>query len=79
MSNPAAAKMRYLGVLGLLAECSVHVPEDLRQMIEEAFTDAAAANPALRWRRILNRVEIDVQITPATPLQPPGGRVTPET
>lgn len=49
---------RYLGVLGLLAECSVHVPDDTREMIEAAMLDAAAHHP-LRVRRILNRLEIE--------------------
>lgn len=53
--------MRYLGALGLLAECSVHVPEDLREMIETAFDHAVAANSGLSWRRILDRLEIEVR------------------
>jgi len=55
--------MRYLGCLGLLAECAecaVYVPEDLREMIEQAMVDACAANPSLRWKRILDRFEIEV-------------------
>ncbi len=55
-----AEHTRYLGVLGLLGECSVFVPEDMREVIEQAFEDAVAANPALRWRRILNRIEIEI-------------------
>lgn len=53
---------RYLGALGLLAECSVHVPEDIREMIAEAFRDACKADPQLKQRRILNRLEIEVDI-----------------
>lgn len=53
-------RMRYLGCLGLLAECSVHVPEDLRDLIERAMEDACAAIPTLTWRRILDRIEIEV-------------------
>lgn len=52
--------MRYLGTLGLLAECSVYVPEDIREMIEAAFKDACVADPTLTHRRILNRLEIEV-------------------
>ena len=52
-------RMRYLGCLGLLGECAVHVPEDLREMIEQAMVDACAAIPTLRWRRIINRIEIE--------------------
>jgi hypothetical protein len=52
--------MRYLGALGLLMECSVYVPEDLRECIESAFQDACAANDHWKWRRILNRIEIIV-------------------
>ncbi len=32
--------MRYMGTLGLLSECSVYVPEDIREMIEDAFREA---------------------------------------
>jgi hypothetical protein len=53
-------QMRYLGVLGLLGECSVYVPEELRVMIEQAMADACAAHPTLRWRRLINRIEIEV-------------------
>ena len=60
--QPADQGTRYLGVLGLLTECSVYVPEDIREMIEEAFTDACAGDPGLRWKRILNRVEIEVDV-----------------
>jgi hypothetical protein len=48
-----------LGALGLLCECSVHVPEDLREMIDAALSDAQEANPELKVRRILNRFEIE--------------------
>jgi len=51
-------RMRYLGVLGLLCEASVHVPEDIRESIEFALEDACA-DGRLRWRRILNRYEIE--------------------
>ena len=51
--------LRYLGVLGLLGECSVFVDEDIRESIERAFADACAAHPTLRWRRILDRIEIE--------------------
>ena len=52
--------MRYLGCLRLLGDCSVYVPEELREGIERAMEDACAANPHLTWRRILNRIEIEV-------------------
>lgn len=51
-------RMRYLGVLGLLCECSVHVPEDVRDMIESALEDACE-DGKLTYRRILNRFEIE--------------------
>jgi hypothetical protein len=54
--------MRYLGTLGLLAECFVYVPEDLREMIEQAFKDAHKADLSLVYRRILNRLEIEVNL-----------------
>lgn len=52
--------MRYLGVLGILSACSVHVLEEDRESIENAFTDACAKHP-LVWRRILNRIEIEAK------------------
>jgi hypothetical protein len=52
--------IRYLGALGLLAECFVYVPEDIREMIEAAFKDACEANPNLKCRRLLDRLEIEV-------------------
>jgi hypothetical protein len=51
--------MRYLGTLGLLSQCSVYVPEDIREMIAMAFDDACQANPNLRQRRTLNLLEIE--------------------
>lgn len=54
----SAERMRYLGVLGLLAECAVHVPEDLRESIERAMEDAETAG-LVKWRRILNRIEVE--------------------
>ena len=40
MNDYPDLKTRYLGVLGLLGECSLYVPEDIRAMIEEAMEDA---------------------------------------
>jgi hypothetical protein len=57
---PESEHVRYLGCLGLLGECAVYVPEDLRQMIEAAFEDAIeASGGTLKWRRILDRLEIE--------------------
>jgi hypothetical protein len=56
--------MRYLGCLGLLARCSIalrdaeETTEDLRSDIERALDDAQATG-LIRWRRILNRIEIE--------------------
>lgn len=61
MSRVEEESTRYLGCLGLLAECAVYVPDDLREQIEAAMDDACAANPSLYWRRILNRIEIGVR------------------
>lgn len=60
MSNEQREHMRYLGTLGLLAECSVYVPEDIREQIESALRDACRANRCLKYRRILDRLEIEV-------------------
>lgn len=58
---------RYLGVLGLLTQCSPYVPEALREVIEDAMDTACLANPSLAWRRVIDRVEIN----PVTGLDPP--------
>jgi hypothetical protein len=50
---------RYLGTLGLLAECSVYVPEDIREGIAKAFTEACQADEGLVQRSILDRMEIE--------------------
>jgi hypothetical protein len=42
--------MRYLGTLGLLCECAVYVPDDVRDQIDRALNDACYANPHLKWR-----------------------------
>ncbi len=55
-------RRRYLGVLGLLPECSVHVTEECRECIEQAFAHACDADGTLTWRRILNRIEIEVVV-----------------
>lgn len=51
-------RLRYCGVLSLLAKCSVHVPEDLREMIEVAMEDACG-DGSMKWKRILNSIEIE--------------------
>ena len=56
--------MRYLGAIGLLARCAVHLREgcegdELRDMIELAMQDACAHHP-LHYRRILNHIEIEI-------------------
>ena len=50
--------LRYLGVLGLLGQCSVYVDDDLRETIIMAMEDAASHHP-VRVVRVLNRVEIE--------------------
>jgi hypothetical protein len=52
--------MRYLGVLGILAECSVQVDEETREQIQMAFDHACNHHP-LQSRRILNRIEIEAR------------------
>jgi hypothetical protein len=40
------------GMAKLLSECSPHVTEDLRDLIEEALSDVCEINPNLKtWRR----------------------------
>lgn len=62
-----ALKMRtqYLGVLSLLASCSVQLrsgddTEETRSMIVAALRDAQKLIPALRWRRVLNSIEVEI-------------------
>lgn len=50
--------LRYLGCLGLLGECSVEVEPETRGSIIVAMEDAAKHYP-LRWRRVVNRIEIE--------------------
>lgn len=56
---PEDLYQRYLGCLGILGECSVYVPEDIRETIERAMRDACQHHSTLRWKRILNRIEIE--------------------
>jgi hypothetical protein len=50
-----------MGVLGLLTQCSIYVPEDIRECIEAAMGDAVEhSNGKLKWKRILDRIEIEV-------------------
>lgn len=52
-------RMRYLGVLGLLCECSVYVEdEELRDSIERALEDACV-DGTLKYRKFLNRFDIE--------------------
>lgn len=56
-------RMKYLGCLGLLAECHLHLSESMesqetRECIRMALDDAKEAG-LIKWRRILNRIEID--------------------
>ena len=59
-------RMLYLGCLGLLARCSLGLADaeepadDLRDSIETALMDAQSAGIPIRWRRILNRIEVEV-------------------
>ena len=51
-------RMRYLGVLGLLCEASVYVPEEIRESIECALVDACS-DGKLKYKRILDRFDIE--------------------
>ena len=70
---PPTGRRHYLGCLGLLGECSVHVPDELREMIEEAFRDACQ-DGQLRYRRILNRLEIESALLADTLRTPTAGK-----
>lgn len=58
--DPIQLYMQYLGVLQLLCNVSVHVPEEERECMEDALRDAAALIPALQWRRVLDRLDIEI-------------------
>jgi hypothetical protein len=51
-------RTRYLGVVSLLCEASVYVPEEIRESIECALEDACS-DGRLKWKRLLNRLEIE--------------------
>ncbi|MHA1379279.1 MAG: hypothetical protein ACTSRG_12925 [Candidatus Helarchaeota archaeon] len=53
-------KMRYIGVLGLLCEASVSVPEEIRESIECAL-EHACEDKTITYKRVLNRFEIIFQ------------------
>jgi len=57
--HDSSLRMRYAGVLKLLEQCSVYVPEEIRECIESAFLDATRNGP-FKWRRVLDRMEIEV-------------------
>jgi hypothetical protein len=52
--------LRYLGCLGLLGLCAVYVPDELREQIEAALRDAVAHDKHLRFKRVLNSMEVEV-------------------
>ena len=63
-------KFQYLGTLGLLAELSVYLgsdPECFRPAIEQALDDAIEAGMAIRWRRVMDRIEVEVIPATETP------------
>jgi len=54
-------KMQYLGVLNLLAENAVFMPNDKeeeRDCIEQAFRDAEELIPTFKWKRILQSYQV---------------------
>lgn len=59
-------RSHYLGLLGLLAECSVYIRrngpegEELWETIGDALEDARRFVPTIRVRRILDRYELEV-------------------
>ncbi len=67
MTKEQLTTMRYAGVLKLLEECSPHVPEDTREMIEAAF-EHACEDGSFTWRRFGDRCEIEVAATFAIPM-----------
>lgn len=66
MNKEQKERMKYVGVLNLLCECSVYVDEDLRERIEMALDDGCA-DGRLEYRRILNRFDLSVAIPKEQP------------
>lgn len=65
MDENAKMKMQYLGALNVLAETSLMLggdadAEEMRERMERIFDDAQKVVPRLRWRRILQRFELEL-------------------
>lgn len=62
MSLNTDVRMRYLGVLKILEEASPYVPQEVREMIEDAFADACKYDDTLVTYAQLNRRCIEVKL-----------------
>jgi hypothetical protein len=64
MADSTQLRMQYLGVLNLLANISVYIhgteAPEFRALIQDALEDAQEIIPELRWKRIINRFELDL-------------------
>ncbi|KKN04270.1 hypothetical protein LCGC14_1099280 [marine sediment metagenome] len=59
MTDEEKLRMQYAGTLGLLCQMAVHATDEHRELIEQALIDAEPFG--FRWRRILNRFEVEVK------------------
>ena len=67
MARETAIRQQYLGVLGLLARCSIGLrdtheepADEIRADIEDALDNAKRLIPGLRWKRVLDRIEVEI-------------------
>jgi hypothetical protein len=65
LTDAQTTRMQHLWTLGLLADCSMKMDhssesQDLREMIGEALDDAQTVITNMKWKRILDRFEIDI-------------------
>lgn len=61
MTREQRIEMQYVGVLAFLCEHSVYLGRQVESMeiIENILDDAKKVFPHMKWRRILDRFEID--------------------
>jgi hypothetical protein len=55
------AYMRYLGALGVLADCSVQVDDETRDQIIRVMEDACSHDAHLTWTQTLHRISIEAR------------------
>lgn len=63
-----APPLEYLGALSLLARCSINLrdgreesADELREAIADALIDGQKFFPRLKWKRVLDRIEVELE------------------